>query len=67
MAIKYVKDFEHPTDFGFSGSAGKKMVKPHMRGAAKKAAGPDLTQPVKPPKAPGMGRMGMAGKPKKGA
>lgn len=32
MAIKYVKDFEHPESFGFSGSAGKVMVKAYARG-----------------------------------
>jgi hypothetical protein len=41
MAIKYVKDFEHPADFGYSGSAGKVMVKGYARGG-----------PVRAPKAP---------------
>lgn len=31
MGCKYVKDFKFSPDFGFSGSAGKTMVKPHMR------------------------------------
>lgn len=30
--VKYVKDFEHPESFGFSGSAGKVMVKAYARG-----------------------------------
>lgn len=32
MTIKY-GEFEHPTDFGFTGSAGKPHVKPHVRSA----------------------------------
>lgn len=31
MTIKYMKDFEHPTGFGFTGSSGKAHVKPHIR------------------------------------
>ncbi len=33
MAVKYVKDFEHSADFGFTGSAGQPHVKPHVRSA----------------------------------
>ena len=32
MACKYVKEFEHPSSFGYSGSAGKTQVNPYMRG-----------------------------------
>jgi hypothetical protein len=32
MGCKYVKEFEHPESFGFSGSAGKTPVKTYMRG-----------------------------------
>ncbi len=32
MGVKYVKEFEHPEDFGFSGSAGKVVVKGYVRG-----------------------------------
>jgi len=31
-SIKYVKDFEFPSEFGFSGSAGKQQVKGYARG-----------------------------------
>jgi hypothetical protein len=37
MAVKYVKDFEFPSDRGFSGSAGKTTVKGYMRGGHVKA------------------------------
>lgn len=40
MAIKYVKDFEHPADFGYSGSAGKVMVKGYARGGPVRVKGP---------------------------
>lgn len=31
-SLKYVKDFEFPSEFGFSGSAGKQQVKGYARG-----------------------------------
>lgn len=39
MAVKYVKDFEFPSDKGFSGSAGQQMVRAYARGGAVKKAG----------------------------
>ena len=60
MAIKYVKDFKHPEGFGFSGSAGKVMVKGYARGGPVRVKGPAMPtaapaamppmRPVKPPK-----------------
>jgi hypothetical protein len=68
MAIKYVKDFKHPEKFGFSGSAGKSSVKPHMRGGSKGNAAPVApvapvapTKPVAPPRLGGS-KASMAGK-----
>lgn len=44
MSVKYMTgDFEHPTKFGFTGSAGKAHVKPHVRKA-----------PARKPKEPGL-------------
>lgn len=37
MSVKYVKDFEFPSDRGFTGSAGKNTVKGYMRGGRVKA------------------------------
>ena len=31
MGVKYVDNFEFPEEAGFTGSAGKTEVKPHMR------------------------------------
>lgn len=46
MAIKYVKDFEHPEGFGFSGSAGKVMVKAYARGGPVRVKGPATPGPM---------------------
>ena len=35
--VKYVKDFEHPEGFGFTGSAGRVIVKGYSRGGPTKA------------------------------
>lgn len=35
-SLKYVSDFEFPSDFGFKGSAGKTMVKGYARGGSVK-------------------------------
>lgn len=49
MAVKYVKDFEFPSDKGFSGSAGVQHVKAYARGGSvKKAMGGDVTASVDP-------------------
>jgi hypothetical protein len=38
MTVKYMAgDFEHPEKFGFTGSAGKAHVKPHVRKAPARA------------------------------
>lgn len=49
MAVKYVKDFEFPSDKGFTGSAGAQHVKAYARGGSvKKAMGGDVTASVDP-------------------
>jgi hypothetical protein len=49
MAVKYVKDFEFPSDKGFTGSAGAQHVKGYARGGSvKKAMGGDVTATVDP-------------------
>lgn len=49
MAVKYVKDFEFPSDKGFTGSAGAQHVKAYARGGTvKKAMGGDVTATVDP-------------------
>jgi hypothetical protein len=55
MAIKYVKEFAHPDTFGFTGSAGKVAVKPHMR-AAKAPTAPKAALAPKATKAPKAGK-----------
>lgn len=59
MTIKYTNgDFQHSEKFGFTGSAGKAHVKPHVRKAPvrrAKPAAPDLSDlPMQPliPQAP---------------
>jgi hypothetical protein len=45
MAVRYVKEFEHPASFGFTKSAGKEHVKGYARGGHAKA--PNIkTSPV---------------------
>lgn len=45
MGVKYVKDFGFDSGFGFSGSAGKTSVRPHMRSPALAGAMVEKTTP----------------------
>lgn len=49
MSVGKVKDFGYPESVGFTGSAGKVSVGPHMRGAAQPAP-----KAPKLPKNPGL-------------
>ena len=62
--VKYVKDFEHPEGFGFTGSAGRVMVKGYSRGGPTKAGrvplvprgnAPSTPAPVASPPVPAAG------------
>lgn len=51
MTVGKCKDFQHPEGFGFSTSAGKVAVRPHVRGPAM-CKGGEMAKggPVKAPK-----------------
>lgn len=75
MAVKYVKDFLHDASFGFTGSAGKNPVRPHMRSyvnpvekfpklsgemvGKKETGGKTSGKPVVPPSLPKYGKGGL--------
>lgn len=69
MAIKHVKEFGFPKDFGFTGSLGQRSIRPHMRGPAQPAtlpppmpaaSGPPMRRPL-----PGGAAMAKGGKAKR--